>query len=127
MTGWNFAYFVHRIPVHLRHHSGTISKQIEKVEKKQCPKSGVKTNGSQRTSQTAKCVIRTVNTICFKRSDIGELGGLGSRFGSLLGLLCQIVDKKCDSRLQKTRTQKTHQKHAEKGHAGNLSRGVWTP
>ena len=92
--------------------------------KKQCPKNGVKKNGSQSTSKTAKCVIRTVNTICFERSDIRDFKGLGSPFGSLLGSLFHTFCKKCDSRPQKTGTKKTPQNLMEKGHASKWSREV---
>ena len=72
--------------------------------KKQSPKNGVNKNGSQSTFKTAKCVIRTVNTMCFERSYIREFNGFGCPFGSLLGSLFHIVYKKGDSRLQKTHT-----------------------
>ena len=67
-------------------------------------------NGSQGTSQTAECVIRAVNTMCFERPDIRKFNGFGSPFGSLLGSLFHIVCKKCDPRPQKTGTKKTPQK-----------------
>ena len=124
VTGLNLSNFL----IEYSSISGTILapnfSKSEKVMNKQCPKNGVKKNGSQSTSKAAKCVIRTVNTICFERSYIREFDGLGCPFGSLLGSLFHIVCKKCDPRPQKTGTQKTHQTIVETSHAVKISRGA---
>ena len=101
VTGLNLTHFLHRILVHF----GTILarpnfSKIEKVFKKYCPKRGLKTVGSQGTSKTARCVIRTVDTICSEGSGIRELYGFGFPFGSLLGSLFHTIRKKCHPRLQ---------------------------
>ena len=81
-----------------------ISQKSRKCSKKLCSKSGVEKMRSQSTSETAKCVIRAVNTICSERSDILQLSGFWSPFGSLLDFFV-LFAKKCDSRPQKTHEQ----------------------
>ena len=68
--GRNFTYFLRTMLPNFEYPTFW---KVEKMFKQQCPKSGVEKVWTQSRPETAKCLIRAVNTICCERSDILHL------------------------------------------------------
>ena len=108
------------------HHGGTTLAPnfgaVEKMFKNKCSKNGVGKIKSQNTSETAEYVTRAINTICSERPDMQHVSDFWVAFGAPYGEFVSVCEK-CDSMFQKI-IKKTHQTVVERGHAGDLNRGV---
>ena len=123
-----FGHSPHEYLTPLGHPFGTQNlKSRTKPQKKQCPESSAEKTCSQRSTESAQCVIRTGNTICFVRSRSVHLGGFWARFGSLSGSLWITFFKKLRFGDLKTRINKKVRKSMKNGHASHPSRGLSTP
>jgi len=101
-------------------------KNTQTTKKTQYPESSLEKMWFQNGFKTAKCWFYIVITVCFERSDILNLGGFWSPFGSLLEALFDTFGKKVGFGSSKTGLQ-TKERMMQKGHVSNFRCWLWIP